>query len=150
MEELTRRNYLRSIGLALACLARAAPAVGAESTLPLAIRGYDPVAFFTIGQATPGATDFEYRWDEHLYRFANADHLEMFKREPVRYAPQFENYCAMALARGEFVEGNPENWLINEGRLYIFALPVGVERFGRELAGNEDRAKLNWRRAPQR
>lgn len=149
MEALTRRGCLRLIGLAT-WPGIAATGVHAEADVPLAIKGYDPVAYFTISKATPGSSAFEYRWDGHLFRFARADHREMFKSEPARYAPQFENYCAMALARGEFVEGNPENWMVSEGKLYIFALPVGVERFRQELAGNTERAGRNWQAAPSR
>ena len=44
----------------------------------------------------------------------------MFKADPVRYAPQFGNFCAMALAKGEVVVANPTNWLISDGKLYVF------------------------------
>src|SRR4051794_29647764 len=46
----------------------------AQDELPLAIRGYDPVAYFTLQRATPGVAQFEYEWDEHRWQFANARH----------------------------------------------------------------------------
>jgi hypothetical protein len=36
--------------------------------------------------------------------FARAEHLELFKADPVRYTPQFAGFCA--LAREEIDEGN--------------------------------------------
>ena len=51
--------------------------------------------------------DSNIEWDEHRYRFASAEHRELFKADPVRYAPQFGNYCAMALAMGKIVDGQP-------------------------------------------
>ena len=110
---------------------------------PLAIKGYDPVAYFTIGKAVLGKPDIEYEWDEQRYRFANAEHRELFKTDPLRYAPQFTNFCAMALARGEVHEANPEYWLVSAGKLYLFGGPSGWERFRQDLGGNIPKANDN-------
>ena len=65
-------------------------------------RAIDPVAYFTIGKPCARACpEIEYEWDEHRYRFSRAEHRELFKADPVRYAPQFANFCAMALSMGE-------------------------------------------------
>ncbi len=67
----------------------------------------------------------------------------MFKADPVRYAPQFANFCAMALTRGEIHEANPEYWLISGGKLYIFGEPVGPDRFRKDLDQNVAKANQN-------
>ena len=110
---------------------------------PLAIRGYDPVAYFADGKAALGQPEFEYEWDERRYRFSNAGHRELFKADPVRYAPQFANFCAMSLAKGELVEADPESWLINEGKLYIFGKREGPELFRQNLADSIAKANRN-------
>ena len=79
----------------------------AQGQSTLAIRGYDPVAYFTLQRATPGIAQFEYEWDEHRWQFANARHRDLFRADPVRYAPQFETFCAVSLARGEVHEASP-------------------------------------------
>ena len=122
MHKLSRRAALR-LGLVVA-LPLVVPPSSFAMDLPLAIKGYDPVAYFTDGRPTPGPPDIEYQWDEHTYRFASMEHRELFKAEPVRYAPQFGNFCAMALAVGRIVVANPENWLISEGKLYVFGSPA--------------------------
>ena len=65
----------------------------------MAIKGYDPVAYFTDGMPKRGLPDFEYLWDEYRYHFSSAEHRELFKADPARYAPEFANFCAMSLAR---------------------------------------------------
>lgn len=145
MHNLTRRNAVGLILLGAASpFATSVPSV-AKETIPLAIRGYDPVAYFTLGTPARGLPEIDYEWDEHRYLFSRAEHRELFKADPVRYAPQFANYCAMALSRGELDEANPENWLISEGKLYVFgkAKPMGPELFQQDLAGNIDRANQN-------
>src|SRR5215212_4333949 len=54
---------------------------------PLAIKGYDPVAYFKLGKPAHGLPDFELEWDEHRYNFVSAENRELFKADPIRYAP---------------------------------------------------------------
>ena len=110
---------------------------------PLAIKGYDPVAYFTDGKPTRGASELEYDWQGLRYRFSSAKHRELFIADPARYAPRFGNYCAMALSKGELVEADPENWLISDGKLYVFGKAVGPELFQKALAGNIANANRN-------
>jgi hypothetical protein len=117
----------------------------AAEKVPLAIKGYDPVAYFTVGHPVLGMPEIEHEWDEHRYRFSRAEHRDLFKADPVRYAPQFANFCAMALSQGELVEADPENWLISEGKLYVFgkAAPAGPALFEKDIAGNIAKANQN-------
>jgi hypothetical protein len=112
---------------------------------PLAIRGYDPVTYFTDGKPTRGLPEFSHDWDEHRYLFSSAQHRDLFKADPVRYAPQFGNFCAMALAKGQVVIADPENWLISDGKLYVFGkpAPAGPTLFQKDLAENVGKAKDN-------
>jgi YHS domain-containing protein len=139
---LSRRNVIRSIlSIAGTVLATTLRSNAAET--PLAIRGYDPVAYFTNGKPERGQPEFEYEWDERRYRFSSEGHRERFKADPVRYAPQFANLCAMSLAQGAIVEADPENWLISDGKLYIFGKSAGPELFQKNLAANVARAYQN-------
>ena len=138
MHSISRRSAIR-VGLLVtaAPVVAAIPSIAAEQ-LPLAIKGYDPVAYFTIGRPERGLPEIEFEWDEHRYLFMRAEHRELFKADPVRYAPQFGNFCAMALTRGELDEANPEHWLISDGKLYVFAKapPMGPVLFQQDLPGN--------------
>ena len=116
-------------------------AQAAEPTL--AIRGYDPVAYFTLQRATPGNAQLTLDWDEHRWQFANANHRDLFKADPARYAPQFANFCAVALTRGELAPANPEYWLISDGRLYLFGKPAGPDLFRSNLPANLEKARQN-------
>jgi YHS domain-containing protein len=140
---LSRRDAVGLVASAAAYpWATALPSAVAPG-IPLAIKGYDPVAYFTDGKPTRGVPEIEYAWNGLRYRFSRAEHRELFKSDPVRYAPQFGNYCAMALSKGELVEADPENWLISDGKLYVFGKPVGPELFRKDLAGNVAKANGN-------
>jgi hypothetical protein len=113
----------------LAMLAFLGGSAAAANRAPLAIKGYDPVAYFTMGKPVRGLPQHEYEWDDQRYQFLNAAHLALFKADPVRYAPQFRGLCAMALANGEIVEGNPQYWTISNNALYIFGKPLAPGQF---------------------
>jgi hypothetical protein len=108
----------------------------ATGPYPVAIKGYDPVAYFTLGKPTRGRQNIWYEWDERRYLFSSTEHRDLFKADPVRYAPQFPDFCAMSLTRGEIVDANPEYWLVSDGKLYMFGKPVGPKLFQQELAKN--------------
>src|SRR5262245_26998073 len=143
MPQPSRRNAVQSVLLLAAVLLAASGPSAASDSLPLAIKGYDPVAYFTLAKPAPGLAQFEYQWDEHRYRFSSAAHRELFKADPVRYAPQFANFCAMALTRGELDEANPEYWLISDGKLYLFGKPAGPDRFRQNFTENLVKANQN-------
>ena len=146
MKSLSRRNVICGFVLLAAefTSATASRSMAAEE-VPLAIKGYDPVAYFTDGKAVSGLAEIEYKWDEQRYRFLSTEHRELFKADPVRYAPQFGNFCAMALSKGEIVVADPENWLISDGKLYVFgkAAPAGPALFQQNLAENMAKANQN-------
>jgi YHS domain-containing protein len=144
MPNSSRRRVDRAfVFLAAALLLATARLSGAAENYPLAIKGYDPVAYFTLARPTPGLPSLEYEWDEHRYRFSSEENLELFKADPARYAPQFAQFCAMALSKGEIVEANPQFWLVVDNNLYIFGKPTGPALFQQNLAENVARANRN-------
>jgi hypothetical protein len=142
---LSRRDAVGLVALVAAYpLATAIPSAVAQG-VPPAIKGYDPVAYFTDGKPTRGLPEIEYVWDDQRYHFASAEHRELFKADPMRYAPQFGNFCAMALSKGQIVVADPENWLISDGKLYVFGkpAPAGPALFQKDLAANVTKANQN-------
>jgi YHS domain-containing protein len=85
----------------------------------VAIKGYDPVAYFTDSRPVRGMPEFKYVWKRSEWRFASSDHLEMFKKNPEKYAPRYGGYCAYAVSQGKTADIDPEAWTISEGKLYL-------------------------------
>jgi len=109
-----------------------------------AIRGYDPVAYFTVGAPTRGSNQFSANWQGASYRFANAENLAMFEADPIAYAPQFGGYCAFAVSKGATAGTVPEAWTIVDGKLYLnYSLSV-KQRWSKDVPGNIKAANSNW------
>ena len=85
----------------------------------VAIAGYDTVAYFTQGVAIEGADSFSTRWRGATWKFGSREHLQLFIAEPETYAPQFGGYCAYGVASGELLRGDPRQWAIVDGKLYL-------------------------------
>src|SRR5215831_17966827 len=144
MHSLSRRDLAR-----IALLVGVSPLVTSFTALateesPLAMKGYDPVAYFTEKRAMVGDPQYQHEWDGHRYRFASAKHLELFKADPERYLPQYSTWCAAALSQGFKVPGNPEYWLVVDGRLYLFSKPIGPERMKADPVVMKTKADENW------
>lgn len=58
----------------------------------IAVKGYDPVAYFTEAKPIRGQAKYEYRWQGAKWRFSSAQNLELFKATPEKYAPQYGGY----------------------------------------------------------
>ena len=84
-----------------------------------AIKGYDPVAYFTDGKPVEGSDQYEFKWQGATWRFASADHLDKFKAMPEAYAPQYGGYCAYAVSQGYTAKIEPDAWKIVDGKLYL-------------------------------
>jgi YHS domain-containing protein len=110
----------------------------------LALKGYDPVAYFTDKRPIVGDSQYQHEWDGAIYRFASAKHLELFKADPDRYLPQYHNWCAASVAKGEKVRPDPENWLVVDGRLYLFGKSVGPGLMKADPAAMKREADKNW------
>jgi YHS domain-containing protein len=85
----------------------------------LIIKAYDPVAYFTTGKPVKGLKDFGYKWMDGTYRFSSKENLELFKKAPEKYTPQYGGYCSYAVSQGYTAPVDPEAWEIVNGKLYL-------------------------------
>jgi len=85
----------------------------------LAIRGYDPVAYYQQSAPVKGSSQFSSQWQGARWLFASAENRDRFQAEPEHYAPQYGGYCAYAVSKGRTASIDPEASKIVDGRLYL-------------------------------
>jgi len=86
-----------------------------------ALKGYDPVAYFTLGKAVKGDAKFQYLHNGVNYQFSSLENLKKFKLKPNYYQPQYGGWCAYAFAvGGGKVSINPKRFKIVDNKLYLF------------------------------
>ena len=138
--------------LAALLLAGAALAQKAEvfSDGGAAIRGNDPVAYFTEGKPVKGKAEFSHQWKGATWRFASAANRERFAAAPEKYAPQYGGYCAYGVASGYAVKTEPDAWSVVEGKLYLNYDRNVQASWVKDIPGYIRKADANWPRALQR
>ncbi len=89
------------------------------STSAGAIKGYDPVAYFTVGKPLKGDPKISVHWNDADWHFSSQTNLEAFKSSPEKYAPQFGGYCAYGVSDNHKAPTDPDAWTIVDGKLYL-------------------------------
>lgn len=112
----------------------------------LAIDGYDPVAYFTMGKPVEGSSGHTFKWNGATWRFATAPHRDAFAKTPDKYAPQYGGYCAYGVSSGYAVGIDPAAWKIVDGKLYL-NYNTGVQKeWQKNIPGHIRKADANWPR----
>jgi len=111
----------------------------------LALNGYDPVSYFTNGKPETGMSGNSYEWMGAKWQFTSEEHLNMFKENPSKYAPQFGGYCTYALSLNKIVPADPAFWTIDNGMLYLNANGNAQKLFRKDAMSNIKTAEKNWK-----
>ncbi|MFB2532360.1 YHS domain-containing (seleno)protein [Paracoccus sp. p4-l81] len=110
-----------------------------------ALSGNDPVAYFDEGEATSGRSDISLEWRGKVYHFTSEDNLFQFESNPHGYSPQFGGLCVRALSQGRRVQGDPQVFVMYQGKLYLMADEAARQVFMADpeavIAGARDHAK---------
>jgi YHS domain-containing protein len=114
----------------------------------LAIKGYDPVAYFTQSKAVKGNKELAVSYLGILYYFSSAENKEAFKAAPFKYQPEYGGWCAYAMGQnGEQVSVDPETFKILNGRLYLFYnryFTNTLKDWNKNEATLKKNADINW------
>jgi YHS domain-containing protein len=108
------------------------------------IEGYDPVAYFTDNKPTKGDSKFSAEYDGATYWFATADHEQLFKNQPQKYAPQYGAFCGYAVSIGKLRPVDPAIYQIENGRLILQHTKEAYDLFNKDLKTSIEQADHNW------
>ncbi|RJQ47599.1 MAG: YHS domain-containing protein [Nitrospiraceae bacterium] len=110
----------------------------------IAIKGYDPVAYFTDSRPVKGDSRYEHTWNGAKWLFASTKHLALFKSDPEKYAPRYGGYCAYAVSQGATADIDPEAWTIVDGKLYLNLNKDVQGLWEKDIPGYIQKADRNW------
>jgi YHS domain-containing protein len=110
----------------------------------VAIKGYDPVSYFTDRKPVIGSRDFEYVWMGVKWRFSTPEHRDLFIKNPEKYAPKYGGYCAYAVSQGTTADIDPDAWNIVDGRLYLNLSKRIKDKWSQDIPGYIKKADEKW------
>jgi len=134
---------------AVAWGAERSPVGAVNAVNGFALKGYDPVAYFTTGRATPGRDGYGLRFKGVTYRFSSAENKDRFAAAPETYVPQYGGYCAYAMAIDRIADIDPERWAIVAGKLYLNNNRFAHALWSVNKTGNIAVADRNWTGFPK-
>ncbi len=111
---------------------------------PLALHGFDPVAYFTDGEPARGDARYSSTHDGATYRFASGEHQSAFDADPTRYLPEFGGFCAFGVTVSKKFDGDPRQWAIRDGKLYLNLNAEISELWRQDVPGNIEKARGQW------
>lgn len=85
----------------------------------LAIKGYDPVAYFSLQSAMEGKDEYVVDWSGSKWKFISQANADSFKIAPEKYAPQYGGFCAYGTSENHLSTTDPNAWTIVNNKLYL-------------------------------
>lgn len=110
----------------------------------LALNGFDPVAYRSIGRPAPGLARYELTHRGVAWRFVSAANREAFREAPEVYEPAFAGFDGLGVSEGRAIEANPTLFAVIDGRLVLFRTPENRSSFVADSAAMA-RAGARWR-----
>jgi YHS domain-containing protein len=109
----------------------------------LAVGGYDVVSYFS-GTPAQGLAAFPATYKGARFLFASEANRSKFLANPAAFAPQYGGYCAWAVSQGYTAPGNPKNYKVVDGKLYLNFNDDIQKRWEKNIPGFIADADKNW------
>ena len=111
--------------------------------------GYDLVSYIEDQKAVKGKKEFVSEYKGHKVKFSSAKNKELFQKDPEKYIPAYNGWCAYAIAKdnGSFVEINPKAFKVVNGRTHLFYknfFANTLKRWNKNEANLKKSAEKNW------
>ncbi len=115
----------------------------------IALQGYSPVSYLDLGLAQLGNKAYKSEHNKVIYYFTSAEQKSTFDKSPEKYLPQYGGYCAFGCYAGAKFRVDPNKFIVEDGKYYLYLNNVELDAKQLWLAEN-DHAKLksvadtNW------
>jgi YHS domain-containing protein len=110
----------------------------------VAIKGTDPVAYFTEGRPVEGDPSISASIDGTVWWFTSQSHRTAFLQHPARYEPEYGGFCAYGISQGSMIDSDPSSFSIIGGRLYLYSSAAAQETWRATLVQSLNAADRNW------
>ena len=110
----------------------------------VALRGYDPVAYFTEGKPVKGSAEHRFDHKGSTFHFASKANRDRFAAEPAKYAPQYGGFCAYGLSGGYKAAIDPAAFTVVGDKLYLNYNRDVQKKWSADVPGHIAKADKNW------
>lgn len=115
----------------------------------VAVSGYDAVSYFRgNGAPVQGSDAWTVKYDGGVYKFASEENMKAFRADPGAYAPKYGGHCAWAMANGYLAPGDPMQYEVVDGRLYLNFNAEVKSMWVKDIPGFIVKSEKNWVEVP--
>ncbi|MEX0316543.1 MAG: YHS domain-containing (seleno)protein [Ruegeria sp.] len=111
---------------------------------PLAAHGVDLVALVNNGNPVEGFANYSSTYDGASYYFASEDNQKAFEANPAAYLPQHGGFCSYGVSVGKKFDGDPDQYVLADGKLFLFLNAATRSAFLEDLTGTAATADDQW------
>ncbi|NVO57109.1 YHS domain-containing protein [Rhodobacteraceae bacterium B1Z28] len=111
---------------------------------PLAVHGVDVVTLVNDGNPVDGFATHSATYDGASYYFTTAENREAFEANPAAYLPQHGGFCSFGVSVGKKFDGDPDQYLVADGKLYLFLNAATRASFLEDVSGTSKTADSQW------
>lgn len=111
----------------------------------ISLKGADAVAYFTEGKYIAGNSKYFHKTDSATWYFSSESNKQLFIKSPEKFMPQYGGFCTFAVTQGVTADAQPENWTIQNEKLYVFNDKNVIDEWIKGIAdGSIKTANANW------
>ena len=110
----------------------------------VAIRGYDPIAYFNEMKPVKGLAEFHSEYQGSTFYFSTATNRDRFTMQPDKFAPQYGGYCAFGMAKGYKAAVDPAAFTVVDDKLYLNYSETVRSKWTLDIPGYIRMAQANW------
>ena len=111
---------------------------------PLAAHGVDLVALVNDGNPVEGFATHSATYDGASYYFTSVANREAFEANPAAYLPQHGGFCSFGVSVGKKFDGDPDQYLVTDGKLYLFLNAETRAAFLKDVVATAKTADDQW------
>ncbi|GAA4274804.1 YHS domain-containing (seleno)protein [Aquimarina gracilis] len=115
----------------------------------IALQGYSPVSYLDLGLAQRGNKNYKSEHKKVIYYFTSKEQKATFDKNPSKYLPQYGGFCAFGIYAGAKFRVDPNKFIVNNGKYYLYLNNVELDAKQLWLAENnhdklKNTADKNW------
>ena len=113
------------------------------------LKGADVVAYWTMNKYVQGKPEISSRYEGVNFRFSTAEHKALFDKEPKKYLPEYNGYCANGIVYGIPWGGDADSFRMINGKLYMFGGQGSRDGWDLDVPRNLALAEKYWKEEVQ-
>jgi YHS domain-containing protein len=109
-----------------------------------ALKGYCPASYVKRGEAVKGQPGIQASFRGRVYYFADEASKAEFLINPRGVLPQYDGYCAEGVSRGRRYPADPTQFLVRDGKAYLFYDVKTKDKFLASVDESIKEADAQW------